>query len=108
MQTLAWVAERESGLASGLNTAAFQIGGALGAAVVTIVAVSQSAGADPLSALTEGFRAAFAAALIFPAIGILCALLLMRKASAPKRPTAKGVAPTDRRREPALETESAR
>jgi hypothetical protein len=39
---LAGVAERESGLASGLNTTALQIGGALGVAIVTTVAVRSS------------------------------------------------------------------
>jgi predicted MFS family arabinose efflux permease len=36
------VAEREAGLASGLSNAAFQLGGALGVAIVTTVAVSRS------------------------------------------------------------------
>jgi EmrB/QacA subfamily drug resistance transporter len=81
--TLAGVAERESGLASALNNAAFQIGGAVGSAVVTTVAVSQAEGPDPLSALTEGFQSAFAAAIVFAALGLLFAILLLRK---PQRP----------------------
>ena len=40
---LAGVAEHESGLASGLSNTAFQIGAALGVAIVTTVAVSRSA-----------------------------------------------------------------
>jgi EmrB/QacA subfamily drug resistance transporter len=87
--TLAGVPERESGLASGLNNAAFQIGGALGAAVVTTVAVSQAAGPDPLSALTEGFQSAFAAAIVFPALGLISAIFLLRKAKPPPRPIAE-------------------
>jgi predicted MFS family arabinose efflux permease len=78
--TLAGIAEQESGLASGLNNAAFQIGGALGSAVVTSVAVSQAAGPDPLTALTEGFQSAFTAALIFPALGLIGAIALLGKA----------------------------
>ena len=65
---LAGVAERESGLASGLSNTAFQIGAALGVAIVTTVAVSRSEdylaandGANPLVALTEGFQSAFLA-----------------------------------------------
>jgi predicted MFS family arabinose efflux permease len=81
--TLAGVAEQESGLASALNNAAFQIGGALGAAVVTTVAISASDGADPLSALTEGFQSAFAAAAVFSVLGLLFAILLLGK---PRRP----------------------
>jgi EmrB/QacA subfamily drug resistance transporter len=81
--TLAGVAEQESGLASALNNAAFQIGGALGAAVVTTVAVSAADGPDPLSALTEGFQSAFAAAAVFSALGLLFAILLLGR---PRRP----------------------
>jgi EmrB/QacA subfamily drug resistance transporter len=77
--TLAGVAERESGLASALNNAAFQIGGALGTAVVTTVAVSHADGADRLSALTEGYQSAFAAAAVFAVIGFALAVLLLGK-----------------------------
>ena len=75
--TLAGVREQESGLASGLNNAAFQIGGALGAAIVTTVAVSGANGSSP-SALTEGFQSAFAAAAVFAGLGLLVAILLLR------------------------------
>jgi MFS family permease len=77
--TLAGVAQQESGLASALNNAAFQIGGALGAAVATSVAVSNASGPDPLSALTEGFQAAFLAAAMFAALGLVCAIVLLRR-----------------------------
>jgi EmrB/QacA subfamily drug resistance transporter len=86
--TLAGVAEREAGLASGLNNAAFQIGGALGSAVVTTVAVSSVGGSDSLSALTDGFHSAFAAAVAFPALGLVCALTLLGLRSARARWTA--------------------
>jgi EmrB/QacA subfamily drug resistance transporter len=81
--TLAGVAEQESGLASALNNAAFQIGGALGAAVVTSVAISNATGPDPLSALTEGFQAAFVAAALFAALGLAFAISLLRRARTP-------------------------
>jgi EmrB/QacA subfamily drug resistance transporter len=87
--TLAGVAERDAGLASGLNNAAFQIGGALGSAVVTTVAVSQADGPDPLTAMTEGFQSAFAAAIVFSALGLLAALLLLRRLRAPAPPTSE-------------------
>src|SRR5262249_40224319 len=48
---LAGVAEHESGLASGLSNTALQIGGALGVAIVTTVAVSRS---DDYLAANEG------------------------------------------------------
>jgi EmrB/QacA subfamily drug resistance transporter len=80
---LADVAEHESGLASGLNNTALQIGGALGVAIVTTVAVSRSddylathADASPLVALTEGFQSAFLACVVLAAIGVALALLL--------------------------------
>jgi EmrB/QacA subfamily drug resistance transporter len=81
---LAGVAEREAGLASGLSNTAFQLGGALGVAIVSTVAVSRSedflaanGGADPLVALTEGFQSAFAACVVLAGIGVALALLLL-------------------------------
>jgi MFS family permease len=81
--TLAGVAEQESGLASGLNTSAFQIGGALGSAVVTTVAVSHADGSSP-AALTEGFQAAFAVAAIVAAMGIVAAIALLGRGGPPQ------------------------
>ena len=80
---LAGVAEHESGLASGLSNTALQIGGALGVAIVTTVAVSRSdaflaanAGANELVALNEGLQSAFLAVVVLAAIGMAFALLL--------------------------------
>jgi EmrB/QacA subfamily drug resistance transporter len=77
------VAERESGVAAGLNNTVFQIGIALGVAFVSTVAVSRSEdylaaneGANPLVALTEGFQSAFLACVVLAAIGVALALLL--------------------------------
>ncbi|HKE70395.1 MAG TPA: MFS transporter, partial [Nocardioidaceae bacterium] len=69
--------------ASGLNNAAFQIGGALGSAIVTSVAVSQAVGSDPLAALTEGYRSAFGASVAFAALGLVVAIALLRKGPGP-------------------------
>jgi EmrB/QacA subfamily drug resistance transporter len=81
---LAGVAERESGVASGLSNTAFQLGGAFGVAIVSTVAVSRSEdylaandGANPLVVLTEGFQSAFAACVVLAAIGVALALLLL-------------------------------
>jgi EmrB/QacA subfamily drug resistance transporter len=81
---LAGVAERESGLASGLSNTSFQIGAALGVAVVTTVAVSRTdeyvaanADANPLVALTEGFQSAFLAVAILAGIGVALSLVLL-------------------------------
>jgi EmrB/QacA subfamily drug resistance transporter len=77
------VAEREAGLASGLSNTAFQLGGALGVAVVSTVAVSRSEdylaaneGASPLVVLTEGFQSGFVACVVLAGIGVALALLL--------------------------------
>jgi hypothetical protein len=81
---LAGVPERESGLASGLSNTSFQIGAALGVAIVTTVAVTRTddyltanAGANRLVALTEGFQSAFLAVAILAGIGVALALLLL-------------------------------
>jgi EmrB/QacA subfamily drug resistance transporter len=81
---LAGVAERESGVASGLSNTAFQLGGALGVAIVSTVAISRSEsylatneGAGPLVVLTEGFQSAFVACGVLAALGVALALLLL-------------------------------
>jgi EmrB/QacA subfamily drug resistance transporter len=79
---LAGVDEREAGLASGLSNTTFQLGAALGTAIVSTVAVSRTtdvlaAGGEQLSALTEGFRSGFAACIVLAAIGLLVVLALL-------------------------------
>jgi EmrB/QacA subfamily drug resistance transporter len=89
---LASVAEHESGLASGLSNTALQIGGALGVAITTTVAVSRSEdylatneGANPLVVLNEGFQSAFLACVVLAGIGLALALLLLgRPRKAPR------------------------
>jgi EmrB/QacA subfamily drug resistance transporter len=79
---LTGVPEQDSGVASGVTTAAFHIGGALGIAIVSTVAVSQAAGSNPLEAMTTGFSAGFAVAIIFAAVGILTSLVLLGRPKA--------------------------
>ena len=81
---LAGVAEHESGLASGLNNTAFQMGAAIGTAIVATVAISQTddylaanADADPLVALTAGFQSAFLATAVLAGLGAAVALLVL-------------------------------
>jgi hypothetical protein len=95
--SLAGVAETEAGLASGLNNTSFQIGGAVGVAILSSVAISQADGAEPLVALTNGFQSAFAVAIAFAAFGLLTAILLLGRLSGPApAPTAEAaVAPAD-------------
>jgi EmrB/QacA subfamily drug resistance transporter len=81
---LAGVAEHEAGLASGLSNTALQIGGALGVAIITTVAVSRSndyraanSGANPLVVLNEGFQSAFLTLVALAGIGMALAFLLL-------------------------------
>ena len=89
---LAGVAEGESA-AAGLVDSLFNIGGALGIAILSTVAVSRADDAlsgvgreAELRATTEGFQAAFAVAAGLAAIGALLAVLLFRPARAGARP----------------------
>jgi EmrB/QacA subfamily drug resistance transporter len=81
---LAGVAEREAGLASGLSNTAWMIGGALGVAIVSTVAVSRTnevlaanEGGGQALALTEGFQSAFWTCVVLAGLGVLLALLLL-------------------------------
>jgi hypothetical protein len=86
------VDERDAGLASGLSNTAFQLGGALGVAILTTVAVSRSegllaadAGADPLVVLNEGFQSALLACVVLAAIGAALAIALLGPPRKPRR-----------------------
>jgi EmrB/QacA subfamily drug resistance transporter len=83
------VAERESGLAAGLVDSSFNIGGALGLAILSSVAVARTdavaGGASPaagLQALTEGFQAAFLVAVGLGLLGLFAALALLPRSTA--------------------------
>ena len=99
---LTGVAEQESGLASGLSNTAFQIGVALGVAIVTTVAVSRSAdysaankGADPLVVLTEGFQSAFLVCVVLAGIGVALSLMLLGRPRKAPRERLEPVPATD-------------
>jgi EmrB/QacA subfamily drug resistance transporter len=81
--SLAGVAESDAGLASGLNNSSFQIGGAIGVAILSTVAVSEADGPNPFAALTNGFSAAFATAIIFAAVGLVAAVAVLAKLNLP-------------------------
>jgi predicted MFS family arabinose efflux permease len=69
----------EGGLASGIVNTSYQVGSALGLAVMTAVAASQ--GADQLGnlgALTDGYSAAFIGAAGIAVAGALLAAVLLR------------------------------
>jgi MFS family permease len=74
----------EGGLASGIVNTSYQVGSALGLAVMTALATSQ--GADQLaspSALTDGYSAAFLGAAGIAVVGALLAAVLLRFPMAP-------------------------
>jgi EmrB/QacA subfamily drug resistance transporter len=81
---LAGVQASEQGLASGLINTSQQIGGALGIAALTAVATSATddalaSGTAVPFALTDGFQAAFIGAAAIALVGILVALVVVRR-----------------------------
>jgi MFS family permease len=81
---LSGVSNHEAGLASGLINVSQQIGGALGTAIVTSVAVShfnalKGDGASDDSAWTGGFQWAFWVSLGFTLLGLAATLIMIRR-----------------------------
>jgi EmrB/QacA subfamily drug resistance transporter len=77
--------EEEAGVASGINTAFFQIGGALGTAVVSGLLISQAGGSPTPTSELGGLQAGFTACVVFAAIGLCVALTLLRRRTAARR-----------------------
>ncbi len=81
------VGERDSGLASGLINTTQQVGGALGVAVLSTLAITRTEsfladGASQASALTEGFQIALYASAGFSLAGAVAVLALVRRSPA--------------------------
>lgn len=73
------VHEQEAGIASGINTAFFQIGAALGTAIASGVIISQIGRSTSPLVLTRGFQAGFMACVVFAVTGLIIALTLLRR-----------------------------
>ena len=81
---LAGIEAKDAGLASGLINTSQQIGGALGIAILSSVAVSHTESAagsgDAVpDALTTGFHAAFWVGAVIAAIGVVASVVLVRR-----------------------------
>jgi sugar phosphate permease len=78
------VPPHQAGLASGLLNTSQQIGGAIGVAVTSTIFVSQAkAGHFTPQAFTSGYRWAFAALVVFAAVGAVAAFVFFRGAHVP-------------------------
>ena len=90
LAALQWVRPHEAWVASGLFNSSQQIGGALGLAILSTVAASQTTTsiddlgraptqADQVSALVDGFQAAFAIGAGLMLLGVVLAATLIRR-----------------------------
>jgi MFS family permease len=79
IQATAGVADHEQGLASGLVNTSFQVGGAIGLAIVTaVVSANAGSGTDP-SALLDAVRPAIGVVTAVSAIGLVIAIVGTRR-----------------------------
>src|SRR5262245_30012409 len=74
IQATSGVANHEQGLASGLVQTSFQVGGAIGLAIVTAVVAAHAGGSTDPGTLLDAYRAAIGVAVVVAAIGLAVAL----------------------------------
>ncbi len=80
----------EGGLAAGIVNTTYQVGSALGLAVITAIATAAGAGQlGDVTALTDGFRAAFVGAAALALVGATVAFVTLRR-PVPKQAAASG------------------
>ena len=93
------MSERDAGLASGLSNTTQQIGGALGVAIMSTLAITRTedlaAGGTPQAeALTEGFQIALYAGVGLAVAGALAVMALVRSSRDAEAPVEQVVAGT--------------
>jgi MFS family permease len=74
IQATAGVANHEQGLASGLVQTSFQLGGAIGLAIVTAVVSARAGGSTDPDVLIDAYQTAIVVTVVVAAIGLLVAL----------------------------------
>jgi MFS family permease len=74
IQATAGIADSEQGLASGLVSTSFQVGGALVLAVVSAIVTSQTGSATDPESVLDGYRPALAVVTLVAVLGLLVAL----------------------------------
>jgi MFS family permease len=74
IQATSGVANHEQGLASGLVQTSFQIGGAVGLAIVTAIVSAQAGGSTDPGMLMDAYRTALGVAIVAAAMGVVVAL----------------------------------
>ena len=102
MSAVSHARKEESGLASGIVNTSYQIGSALGLAIMVALAsaqtmLDQNSGINSIDALNNGFHLAFiTAAIVVAAIAAIVAFVVIKKlnASGEKKKEAVVVAPS--------------
>jgi predicted MFS family arabinose efflux permease len=84
IQATAGVADHEQGLASGLVQTSFQIGGALGLAIVSAIVTAQAGGSTNTGDLIGAYQSAIVASLAIAALGLVVALSGLRRQPRPE------------------------
>ena len=74
IQATSGVENHEQGLASGLVQTSFQVGGAIGLAIVTAVVAAQAGGSTDPGTLADAYRSAIGVSVVAAAIGLVVAL----------------------------------
>jgi predicted MFS family arabinose efflux permease len=88
IQATSGVADHEQGLASGLVQSSFQIGGAIGLAIVTAVIAGRAGGSTDPAVLLDAYQTAIAVTVGIAVLGLLVALSGLVQERGPRLATA--------------------